>query len=112
MFPLPISWQCKLSTIERVESFVTTPQRLIALMLIRRFGSAQRVRDFDGSPTSVAQQLVGRLLVRRLGRERLSGIIVEVEAYLAGGDAASHSANGRKRRNSTMFAPAGKLYVY
>jgi DNA-3-methyladenine glycosylase len=50
--------------------------------------------------------------VRRIGNQRLSGIIVEVEAYLSHGDPASHSAKGLKTRNASMFDSAGKLYVY
>jgi DNA-3-methyladenine glycosylase len=70
------------------------------------------LRDFSGSPPSVAQRLLGCSLVRRIGNRRLSGIIVEVEAYLGCDDPASHSAKGRKNRNASMFESAGKLYVY
>ena len=61
---------------------------------------------------SVAQQLLGTLLVRSLDGERLSGIIVETEAYLSVGDPASHSHRGPSRKNAAMFMPAGTLYVY
>ncbi len=69
-------------------------------------------RFFDGSAESVAERLLGSLLVRSVDGNRLSGIVVEVEAYLSQDDAASHSAIGLRKRNASMFKPAGHLYVY
>ncbi len=68
---------------------------------------------FEGSTAAVAQRLLGKLLVRRLSNgQRLSGIIVEVEAYVSEGDPACHSHRGPTPRNASMFLSAGTLYVY
>lgn len=70
-------------------------------------------RSFYGrSPIEVAQELIGKRLVRRTHAGLCSGVIVETEAYLAADDPASHSFRGRTRKNSTMFGRAGLLYVY
>ncbi len=69
--------------------------------------------DFFEQPTlTLARNLLGCRLVRCLNGVRLAGWIVETEAYLACGDPASHSAAGLKRKNRSMFLPAGHLYVY
>ena len=55
----------------------------------------------------VARELVGwTFLVEGVG-----GVVVETEAYEPD-DPASHSYGGRKARNTTMFGPPGRLYVY
>jgi len=63
---------------------------------------------------TVARELVGCVLVHAPpGGPRLSGLIVEVEAYLGdGSDEASHSHTGRTLRNASMFGPPGLLYTY
>ncbi len=67
---------------------------------------------FDRDTTLVARQLIGMRLVRILpDGHRLSGTIVETEAYLPG-DAASHACRGPSQRNAAMFMQAGTSYVY
>src|SRR6266850_1654054 len=70
-------------------------------------------RAFYARPTeTVARELLGKVLVRRLGGRELRARIVEVEAYLGERDAASHARRGPTPRAAIMFGPPGFLYVY
>ena len=66
---------------------------------------------FEGSTHEVAHRLVGCTLWRRLDGERISGRIVETEAYLTD-DEASHAFRGQTPRNASMFGLPGTIYVY
>jgi DNA-3-methyladenine glycosylase len=69
-------------------------------------------RFFARPSTTVAPELLGQVLARRLPRgEILRARIVETEAYEED-DPASHAFRGRTPRNGVMFGPAGHLYVY
>ena len=86
-------------------------------MRTRRKFDLQQVRPlavevYDRDPRRVARELLGKVLVRRSGRERMAGRIVEVEAYLGTGDAAAHAAAGLTPRNRVLFGPPGRSYVY
>jgi DNA-3-methyladenine glycosylase len=67
---------------------------------------------FSRYTPDVARDLLGCLLVRRVGRRALSGRIVEVEAYRGSDDPASHSYRGPTKRSSIMFGEAGHVYVF
>ncbi len=70
-------------------------------------------RDFYArDPRLVSHDLLGKILVRREKRKRLTGRIVEVEAYLGADDLAAHSSSGRTPRNAVLFGPPGHSYVY
>lgn len=62
----------------------------------------------------IARRFLGKLLVvpGESGR-RVSGMIVEVEAYLGVDDRAAHSHGGRRTaRNEVMYAGGGHVYVF
>lgn len=72
-------------------------------------------RDFYRSEDTlkIAKSLIGKLLVvPEENGERVSGMIVETEAYLGASDKACHSyKNRRTQRTETMFAVGGTAYV-
>jgi DNA-3-methyladenine glycosylase len=63
-------------------------------------------------PELVARGLLGKLVIRKIGKQTLIGRIVETEAYLGEDDPASHSFPGVTNRNSVLFGPPGRAYVY
>ncbi len=70
--------------------------------------------DFALDPVTQARALVGcRLVHRTRSGARVSGVIVETEAYLGISDAAAHSHRGRRTaRTEPMYAAPGTAYVY
>jgi DNA-3-methyladenine glycosylase len=74
---------------------------------------ARLSREFFARDTlAVARELLGTRLVRMLDGQRLSGVIMECEAYIGEDDTACHASKGRTPRNEVMFGPPGYAYVY
>jgi DNA-3-methyladenine glycosylase len=70
-------------------------------------------RFFRRDAITVARALLGQRLVRIANGKRLSGLIVETEAYLGVKDRAAHSFGGKRtRRTETMFCDGGTAYVF
>ena len=67
---------------------------------------------FEQKTLTVARELLGCFLIRRLGRGMMRAQIIETEAYGGLKDKASHAHRGRTKRNEAMFGPAGRAYVY
>lgn len=61
---------------------------------------------------TVAKSLLGKKIVRKIGRQEISGIITETEAYRHTDDPASHAFRKITERNKVMFDEVGKAYVY
>jgi DNA-3-methyladenine glycosylase len=91
--------KCGTTTIRRQ----TAPAKL----RIRRLRRAELPAD----TTELARFLIGKTIVRELPRGRMSGRIVETEAYLPG-DAACHAFRGETPRNRPLFLERGHAYVY
>jgi DNA-3-methyladenine glycosylase len=62
---------------------------------------------------TVARELLGKLLVVPANGTRVSGIIVETEAYRGPLDRASHAYGGRRtKRTETMYGLGGTVYIF
>lgn len=70
-------------------------------------------REFYSRNTvTVAKELLGKKIVRRIGKYEMSGIISETEAYRHKDDPASHAYGKITERNKAMFGDVGMAYVY
>jgi DNA-3-methyladenine glycosylase len=67
--------------------------------------------DLPVNTVELARYLVGKVIVHDTANGRLSGRIVETEAYPVG-DAAGHAYRGMTPRNSPLFLERGHAYVY
>ena len=68
---------------------------------------------YNRDTVQVAQDLLGKYIVRTLDDERLIGRITETEAYIGRCDKACHAYNYRRtQRTETLFMAPGHAYVY
>ena len=63
-------------------------------------------------PEVVAPKILGKIISSRVAGKRLTGRIIEVEAYLGLTDPASHTFGGKTARNAVLFGPPGFSYIY
>lgn len=67
---------------------------------------------FNRATLIVAEDLLGKFLVRQRGKKVEAFMITEVEAYDGFKDKASHGARGRNKRSEMMFGPPGYWFIY
>ena len=67
---------------------------------------------YSRDTVQVAKELLGKTLVRKIGKQKLTGIIIETEAYKGKNDPASHASKKKTERNKVMFGQVGWSYVY
>ena len=72
------------------------------------------IKDFyNRSALDVAQDLLGKILVREVDGKILKGKIVETEAYIGSRDKACHAYNGRRtKRTEILYEDPGVSYIY
>ena len=81
-----------------------------------RFDTNREIRrlvraELPVDTVALARYLIGKVIVHDTAVGRLSGRIVETEAYPVG-DTASHAYRGRTPRNGVLFLERGHAYVY
>jgi DNA-3-methyladenine glycosylase len=83
------------------------PAKAAASLRIRRL----RRSELPADTLELAKFLIGKTLVHDLPSVRLSGRIVETEAYPIG-DKAAHAYGGLTPSRRSLFLPPGHAYVY
>jgi len=64
-------------------------------------------------PKIVAPKLLGKFLIRKIGKEKIIAKIIETEAYGGKEDKACHIGRfGRTKRTELLFGDVGNAYVY
>ena len=71
------------------------------------------LREFyERDPEIVAEELLGKRLIRKSDEYFLEGIIVETEAYYGLDDPASRAYHGVKNYNRPMWNKSGRAFIY
>ncbi|HLC86914.1 MAG TPA: DNA-3-methyladenine glycosylase [Candidatus Nanoarchaeia archaeon] len=66
---------------------------------------------FQRNAKIVAKDLIGKILVRKIGKKELRSRIVETEAYFGESDPASWARFGKRRDNIIMWDSPGKILI-
>ncbi len=77
---------------------------IITMKLSRKFYNQKTIK--------VAQDLLGKFLIRKYRGKKYVGKIVETESYCGFKDKASHASKGMTERNKVMFGKPGYVYIY
>ncbi|MCS7078207.1 MAG: DNA-3-methyladenine glycosylase [Bacteroidia bacterium] len=79
-------------------------------MKLSKVSKFDRFNEYE--TLTLAQELLGKVLVTVQAGSITSGIIIETEAYLHNDPACHAYMNKKTKRNLAMFMPAGVSYVY
>ncbi|MBI2644176.1 MAG: DNA-3-methyladenine glycosylase [Candidatus Wildermuthbacteria bacterium] len=76
--------------------------------------SKRLARKFYIRPTlQVAKDLLGKYIIRKIGKKQIEGKIIETEAYIGPRDKASHAYRGKVTlRNKAEWLEGGHIYIY
>ena len=75
-------------------------------------GRVLNKKFFDRDTRVVAQELLGKFLIRKIKNKKVEVMITETEAYDGFKDKASHASRGKTIRTEVMFGHPGIFYVY
>lgn len=67
---------------------------------------------YQNDTVTVARNILGKRIIRKISGVEISGIITETEAYRHVDDPASHAFAKQTDRNKAMFEEVGHAYVY
>jgi DNA-3-methyladenine glycosylase len=67
---------------------------------------------FEQGTVKIAKELLGKYLTHTVNGKKLTGKIVETEAYSGHNDPGSHAYRSKTPRNTIMFGKPGIAYVY
>lgn len=68
-------------------------------------------KAFSSRADLVARNLLGKILVRKIGKKLLKARIIEVEAYFGENDPASWARFGKRKDNFVMWEQPGKILI-
>lgn len=80
--------------------------------MMKRNSKVLPQKFFERHVLQVAEDLIGKKIVREMNGKIQEHIIVETEAYDGIEDLACHASKGRTKRTEVMFGEAGVWYVY
>jgi DNA-3-methyladenine glycosylase len=75
-------------------------------------GPVLPVDFYERDPETVAKELLGKILIRKLSDHEVKGLIVETEAYSGMNDPASRAYNGKMTYNQLMWGRPGRAFIY
>ena len=67
---------------------------------------------FSRNAKIVAKEILGKVLVRRIGNKEFKARIVETEAYFGENDPSSRASKGKNKISERMWDSPGKILIY